>query len=164
MRLNLLLVFFLPVLALAGAGSPLPHDEKGRPIIYSFGKTPVIMVSDYGVMVERCEQDKDEICFYLASRNPESVHSFSRWRWDEFLEAIGQLPKGSKLKIYQKCLLPSFYEFYPVHEQFAETLATECRNRGIVLLYGNKEMPNLTCTCEKPPNKGLNPTRARDAR
>lgn len=81
--------------------------------------------------------------FVLAAKRKNSVREFTNY--NDFLGALSELPKGSTLTIYDRCLMPRFYDFYPVHEELYEKFSRDCRKRGIKIA---KE-PRITCTCEE---------------
>lgn len=80
--------------------------------------------------------------FVLANKSTESVREFTSY--DEYLEALSEIPKGSTLNIYDRCQMPRFYDFYPVHQELYRKFSRDCRKLGLKLA---KE-PQITCTCE----------------
>jgi len=119
-------------------------DATGKLIIHVFeseshDSLPVHLSTDYGVMMFRGD---DGWCrFTLASKATKSVREFTNY--DAYLGALTELPKGSTLCIYDRCLVPTFYDFYPVHTALYQKFLRDCRKRGLNVA---KE-PKITCTC-----------------
>lgn len=119
-------------------------DNTGNLVIHVFESEshdalPVHLSSDYGVMMFRAGDGWSR--FTLASRATRSVREFTDY--DAYLEALSKLPKGSTLCIYDRCLVPRFYDFYPVHTELYQKFLRDCRKRGLNVA---KE-PRITCTC-----------------
>jgi hypothetical protein len=118
-------------------------DARGNLILHVFGaakgeERPAALVSDYGVVLCR---SGDWVLFVLADRARQRVHEFTSYR--DFEEALAALPKGSEITIYDRCLLPEFYDFYPVHEELGEKFRRACAERGLKVA----EDARITCTC-----------------
>ena len=154
----LLLAFlcFALVLNSSAADKPLSNpaigttDATGKLVIHVFNadsKLPqaVHLSTDFGVMMFRAD---DGWCrFTLAAKTTNSVREFTNY--NDYLNALSELPKGSTLTIYDRCLMPLFYDFYPVHAELYQKFTRECRKRGLNIA---KE-PRITCTCESAESK-----------
>ena len=119
-------------------------DQIGRVILHVYdagegGKRPAPLTSDFGVVM--CRFD-GWVLFALGDRARKSVQEFTNY--DRFLEALDTVPKGSTITIYDRCLMPQFYDFYPVHVELYDKFAAECKERGLTLAKD----PNITCTCK----------------
>ena len=79
--------------------------------------------------------------FTIAEKFKNSVREFTNY--DAYLDALAELPKGSTLTIYDRCLVPQLYDCYPVHQELYQKFSRDCRKRGLKLA---KE-PKITCTC-----------------
>ncbi len=105
-------------------------------------KRPAGLTTDYGIVMCR---HADWVLFALGDRKKKTVQEFTNY--DEFLEAIEAIPKGSTITIYDRCLMPRFYDFYPVHAELYSKFKKDCKARGLTLAKD----PRITCTCEEPP-------------
>lgn len=125
------------------------RDARGNLILHVFGaakgeERPAALVSDYGIVLCR---SRDWVLFVLADRAKQRVHEFTSYR--DFEEALAALPKGSEITIYDRCLLPEFYDFYPVHEELGEKFRRACAERG--LKVAEDARTTCTCTAAAPP-------------
>lgn len=119
-------------------------DATGALIIHVFGadsKRParVHLSTPYGIMMFRAAGGGARFTF--ADQAKKSVREFDDY--DDLLSALAQLPKGSTLTIYDRCTVPLFYDFYPVHQELSDKFSRDCRKRGLKVSNENK----LTCTC-----------------
>jgi hypothetical protein len=132
------------------AETPLSHpdvgttDGSGSLVIHVFNadsKEPVSvrLKTDYGVMMFRTNDGW--VRFVLANKAKNSVREFTNY--NAYLAALSELPKGSTLCIYDRCLMPTFYDFYPVHEELYAKFSRECRERGLKIA----REPKIVCTC-----------------
>ena len=122
-------------------------DAAGRVILHVFNagegrKRPAGLATDYGIVMCR---HADWVLFALGDRKKKSVQEFTNY--DDFLEAVEAIPKGSAITIYDRCLMPRFYDFYPVHAELYSKFKKDCKARGLTLAKD----PRITCTCEEPP-------------
>lgn len=154
------LPWILPLLLLsmmAGAGDeakkshPLvgTADARGNLILHVFSAgmgedRPAALVSDYGVVLCR---SRDWVLFVLADRARQRVLEFTNY--GDFENALASLPKGSEVTVYDRCLLPEFYDFYPVHEELGQKFRRTCARRGLKVAEDNRTI--CTCTAAAPP-------------
>lgn len=122
-------------------------DANGRVIVHVFNagegrKRPAALTTGYGIVMCR---HADWVLFALGDRAKKSVQEFTNY--DDFLEALKAIPKKSTITIYDRCLMPRFYDFYPVHEELYSKFKKDCKAMGLVLAKD----PRITCTCEEPP-------------
>jgi hypothetical protein len=120
-------------------------DPSGRLILHVFtseGAEPILvpLSSDYGIMMFRAT---DGARFTLADRRSGSVREFTNY--DHFLKALSALPKGSTLHVYDRCTVPLFMDFYPVHKELYRKFRTDARGRSLNISAESK----ITCTCEQ---------------
>jgi hypothetical protein len=142
-----IIALFLVALLLAARGAePSQSDARvgttdtdGRIIIHVFDGCPAHLSSDFGIVM--CHAADGWVRFTLARKAQKSVREFSNY--NNFLEALAELPKGSVLTIYDRCSVPLFYDFYPVHQELHQKFSRDCRKRGLKLA----EDPRITCTC-----------------
>lgn len=148
------LPWFLPLLLLgmmAGADDeakkshPLVGtvDARGNLILHVFSAAkgedrPAALVTDYGVVLCR---SRDWVLFVLADRAKQRVFEFTNY--GDFEKALAALPKGSEITVYDRCLLPEFYDFYPVHKELGRKFRRACGQRGLMVADDNR----ITCTC-----------------
>ncbi len=154
------LPWILPLLLLcmmAGAGDeakkshPLVGtvDARGNLILHVFSAAkgddrPAALVSDYGVVLCR---SRDWVLFVLADRARQRVVEFTTY--GDFEKALAGLPKGSEVTVYDRCLLPEFYDFYPVHEELGQKFRRTCAQRELKVAEDNRTI--CTCTAAGPP-------------
>jgi hypothetical protein len=128
-------------------------DANGRVIVHVFNagegrKRPAALATDYGIVMCR---HADWVLFALGDRAKQSVQEFMNY--DDFLEALKAIPKKSTITIYDRCLMPTFYDFYPVHEELYDKFKKDCKDRGLKVAGDSK----ITCTCPdaalEPPKK-----------
>jgi hypothetical protein len=152
-------VFHLAMILLAGGISPvLAEDEKlsdpiigtadtsGNLALHVFGsgaRNPNIarLTTDYGIVM--CHRKDGGALFVLGDRARKTVREFSNY--ERFVDALGELPPDSVITIYDRCLMPGFYDFYPVHFELYKKFKKDCAEKGLKIA---KE-PKLTCTCEE---------------
>jgi hypothetical protein len=120
-------------------------DGRGKLVSHVFESEsrdarPVHLSTDYGVMMFRAADGWSR--FTLASKSTNSVREFTNY--NAYLEALSALPKGSTLCIYDRCLVPTFYDFYPVHDELYRKFLRDCRKRGLNIAKEQK----TTCTCK----------------
>lgn len=118
-------------------------DSQGRLIIYVYKGTspasiPVPLRSDYGVMMYR---KGGEPHFLLAERKSKKL--LDRTDYNAFLDDLQKLPSGTEISIYDRCTVPHFYDFYPVHRELAEKFAAFCEKHHLKI----DEESKITCTC-----------------
>lgn len=123
-------------------------DASGRLALHVFSPgaaNPAIarLSTDYGVVM--CRRQDGWVLFALGEREKKSVREFSNY--DAFLGALDEVPKGSTITIYDRCLMPTFYDFYPVHSELWKKFRKNCEQRGLKLA----EEPKITCTCKEAP-------------
>lgn len=119
-------------------------DAEGNLALHVFSpgaKRPDIarLTTDYGVVM--CRAKDGWVLFVLGDRAKKSVREFSNY--NEFLSALDELPKEATLTIYDRCLMPVFYDFYPVHAELRRKFEKACEKRSLKVA---KE-PKITCTC-----------------
>src|ERR1043165_5112562 len=143
-----LAVFLLPRIdgAQVALSDPLvgTTDNSGKLIIHVYtaegaDPIPVPLETEYGVMMFHGRNGSAR--FLLANRQRASVREFTNY--NEFLAALSEEPKASVLHIYDRCTVPQFYDFYPVHEELYEKFRTDCRKRSLKIAPS----PKITCTC-----------------
>lgn len=141
-------VFFLPRLngAPVAPSDPLvgTTDNSGKVIIHVYtadGADPISVPldTDYGVMLFRARAGSAR--FLLAERPNSSAREFTNYA--DFLAALSKLPRASVLHIYDRCLVPRFSDFYPVHQELYEKFRADCRKRSLKIAPNSK----ITCTC-----------------
>lgn len=128
-------------------------DASGQVILHVFdagegSKRPAALASDYGIVMCR---HADWVLFALGDRAKKTVQEFTNY--EEFMDALKAIPKGSIITIYDRCLMPTFYDFYPVHEELYNKFKKACKGMGLKVAEDSK----ITCTCEEvapePPKK-----------
>lgn len=122
-------------------------DDSGNVILHVFDagegdKRPAALSSDYGIVMCR---SGDWVLFALGDRAKKTVQEFTNY--DRFLEALKALPKGATITIYDRCQVPRFYDFYPVHQELYQKFGKASKKMGLKIA----EDPNITCTCEEAP-------------
>ena len=142
-------VYLLPRVsgALVAPSDPLvgTTDSSGKLIIHVYtaegaDPIPVPLDTDYGIMMFR---PSDGACFTLADRRSETVREFTNY--DHFLKALSALPKSSTLHVYDRCTVPLFMDFYPVHKELYQKFRKDARERALKISPESK----ITCTCEQ---------------
>ena len=123
-------------------------NSEGIVILHVFddghgGKRNATLTTDYGIVM--CRRPDGWVLFALGDRAKRSVQEFSNY--DKYIEAIAALPKGSTLTIYDRCLMPRFYDFYPVHYELYKKFKKDCNKKGLKIAAD----PRITCTCEEAP-------------
>jgi hypothetical protein len=116
-------------------------DTTGKLVIHVFYGNRAHLSTDYGVVM--CRSADNWVLFTIADKAKNSVREFSNY--DDYLAALSELPKGSTLTIYDRCLMPQFYDFYPMHHELYQKFSRDCHKRGLKLA---KE-PKITCTCKE---------------
>lgn len=114
-------------------------DATGKLVVHVFDGNRAHLSTDYGVVM--CHSADGWVRFTIADKAKNSVREFTNY--DSYLTALSDLPKGGTLTIYDRCLMPKFYDFYPMHEELYQKFSRDCRKRGLRLA---KE-PKITCTC-----------------
>ena len=97
------------------------------------------LTTDYGVVLYRSEEHG--AMFVLGDRARKSVREFGYY--PDFVKALGELPPRSVVTIYDRCTVPRFYDFYPVHEEMHFKLARDCAAKKLRIA----SIPKITCTC-----------------
>jgi hypothetical protein len=124
-------------------------DARGNLILHVFSAgmgedRPAALVSDYGVVLCR---SRDWVLFVMADRARQRVLEFTTY--GDFEKALASLPKGSEITVYDRCLLPEFYDFYPVHEELGQKFRRTCTQRGLKVAEDTRT--TCTCTATAPP-------------
>lgn len=119
-------------------------DESGNLALHVFcpgEKEPCVarLTTDYGVVMYRDNQRG--ALFVLGDRARKTVREFGYY--PDFVKALGELPPGSAVTLYDRCTVPHFYDFYPVNEEMYEKFSGDCAAQGVRIADGQK----LTCTC-----------------
>jgi len=121
----------------------LPDDQERVTLHvlkrYKGGEVPVTLRTPFGVMMVRDEHGAAH--FILGKHSDKSRQDFTSY--EDFLEALGALPKKSVITIHDRCLMPQFYDFYPVHEELLEKFEKDCKKMGLKVT----EYPVIFCTC-----------------
>ncbi len=138
-------IFILSSVSLGAAEKKIcvegSKDENGNLVIYCFDSaSPAVLTTDYGVVMYR--DDKCMPKFILADRKAGSSKTFESY--DEFTDVLGTLSKGSLLHVYDRCTVPHFYDFYPLHEELMEKFLKDARRVHVKV---SKE-PVIICTCK----------------
>ncbi len=148
--ITILAVFFLPRLngAQVTPSDPLvgTTDNSGKLIIHVYtaeGADPISvpLETDYGVMLFHARDGSAR--FLLAERHKASAREFTNYA--DFLTALSKLPRASVLHIYNRCTVPLFSDFYPVHQELYQKFRADCRKRSLKIAPN----PKITCTCEQ---------------
>lgn len=118
-------------------------DESGDVVLHVFcpgEKDPCVarLTTDYGVVIYR--DSKRGAQFALGDRAGRTVREFGYY--PDFVKALGELPRGSAVTVYDRCTVPHFYDFYPVNEEMCEKFSRDCAAKGLKIAG-----QNLTCTC-----------------
>lgn len=119
-------------------------DGSGNLVLHVFSpgaKIPDVacLMTDYGVVLYQSREHG--AIFVLGDRAKKSVREFGSYA--EFVEALGELPPKSVVTIYDRCTVPRFYDFYPVHEELFFKFERDCTAKGVRIA----NMPKITCTC-----------------
>jgi hypothetical protein len=119
-------------------------DASGSLVMHVFGSgsqnaRPVVLRTDYGVMMHRGIDGCGR--FILATKASSMVREFTNY--DEFIETMSELPKGSVIDIYDRCTVPVFYDFYPVHHELLVKFENDCHKHGLTITA----QPIVTCDC-----------------
>ena len=119
-------------------------DSSGDLIIHVYTAEgavpiPVPLKTDYGVMMFHARDGSAR--FLLADRRKASVREFTNY--DHFLTALSEVPGASVLHLYDRCTVPQFYDFYPVHHELYQKFRSDCRKRSLKIAPD----PKITCTC-----------------
>lgn len=120
------------------------RDSSGNLIIHVYtaeGADPISvpLETDYGVMLFHTRDGW--VRFLLADRRKASVREFTNYA--DYLAALSELPRASVLHIYDRCTVPMFYDFYPVHQELYQKFRADCRKRSLKIAAD----PKITCTC-----------------
>jgi hypothetical protein len=121
-------------------------DASGNLALHVFSpgaKNPNVarLTTDYGVLM--CRGKDGWALFVLGDKAKKTVREFSNY--ERFIEAQGELPPDSVITIYDRCLMPRFYEFYPVHYELFKKFRRDCGEKGLIIAKD----PKLTCTCQE---------------
>ncbi|WP_395749732.1 hypothetical protein [Prosthecobacter sp.] len=121
-------------------------DASGALVLHVFSpgmRNPNVarLTTDYGVVLYRSREKG--ATFVLGDRGKNSVREFGDY--SDFVKALGELPSGSVITIYDRCQMPRFFDFYPVHQAMYRMFANDCAKRGLKLA----EHPKITCTCSE---------------
>ncbi len=148
-----MLVFSVPSLAIdcvplklsSDASQLVTYNEDGKLIIHVFDqlksgkKFPVVLKREYGIMVFNEGTALKPIGRYeLSSQNENSIQIFNSF--NELKTALSKLPKNSKIDLYDKCTVPTFYGLINFQE---EELIKYCKDSGLNI-SGQRF---ITCTC-----------------
>ena len=101
---------------------------------------PVLLKTPYGVMVLRDEEGTAH--FILGNQSDRSRQDFTYY--ENFLEALRTLPKGSVVTLYDKCTVSHFTDFHPMEWEFEKKLQKDCKKAGMRIAKD----PVITCNCE----------------
>lgn len=122
------------------------QNEQGNLIIHCFyGTIPVLLTTDCGFLVSRNQYGTPQ--FVLARRDLKQVQTFESW--DDLLDTVRALPKRSTIHIYDRCTVPPFYSFYPLHQEFLAKVKKDFRRAGVLVA----EPHIMTCTCDDSGSK-----------
>jgi hypothetical protein len=118
-------------------------DATGKLVIHVFdpqSKRParVHLSTEYGVLLFR---NNNGVRFAIAEQAGNSVREFDIY--EDYLKALATLPKGSTLTVYDRCTVPLFYDFYPLHQEMYQKFTRDCRKRGLKVAKEEK----IICTC-----------------
>lgn len=119
-------------------------DGSGNLVLHVFSpgsKIPDVacLTTNYGVVMY---QSRDHgAMFVLGDRAKKSVREFGSYA--DFVEALGELPPRSVVTIYDRCTVPRFYGFYPMHEELYFKFKRDCAAKKVRIA----DMPKITCTC-----------------
>ncbi len=148
--LSLILIFFCIIIFSCKITEVETHEKgelnkNGILIIHVFkqlksGKEiPVILKDDYGIMIFNEGDESNPIARYELSKQKENtILEFENF--DNLLKSISNLPKGSKIAIYDKCTIPTYYGLKSFSE---EKLVNFCIELELVIADHRK----ITCTC-----------------
>ncbi len=119
-------------------------DDSGNLVLHVFSqgaKNPNVahLTTDYGVVMHR-SRDRGAL-FVLGDRAQKSVREFGSYA--DFVIALGELPPRSVVTIYDRCQMPRFFDFYPVHEELYFKFERDCAAKGVRIA----DEPKITCTC-----------------
>lgn len=119
-------------------------DESGNMVLHVFcpgEKDPCVarLVTDYGVVI--CRDNQRGALFVLGDRARKTVREFGSY--PDFAQALGELPPGSVVAIYDRCTVPRFYDFYPVHVELYKKFSRHCAAKEVKIA----DLPQITCTC-----------------
>lgn len=120
-------------------------NEEGKLIIHVFSRLksdepiPVILRNDYGIMIFNEGDESNPIARYeLSDQKARSIEMFRTY--DELKTALSKIPKNSKIDIYDKCTVPTFYGLNNFSEK---DLINYCRSLGLII----SDRRFITCTC-----------------
>lgn len=119
-------------------------DDSGDLVLHVFSpgaKNPDVasLTTNYGVVMYWSREHGAR--FVLGDRARKSVREFGRY--EDFVAALGELPPRSVVTIYDRCTVPSFYGFYPMHEELYLKFKRDCAAKRVRVA----DMPKITCTC-----------------
>lgn len=115
-------------------------DGTGRLVLHVFGASTIVhLAADYGIVM--CRRANGDPLFVIGDKAKNTVREFSGY--SEFLAAPDDVPADSLLTIHDRCLMPRFHDFYPVHFELYKKFRRECGERGLKLSKEDK----IVCTC-----------------
>ena len=119
-------------------------DASGNLAIHVFSpgaKNPNVarLTTDYGIVM--CHSKDGWVLFVLADKAKKTVKEFTNYT--TFLAALDEVPPDSVMTIYDRCSVPQFYDFYPVHFELYKKFRRDCGERGLKIAKD----PKITCTC-----------------
>jgi len=129
------------------------YDASGQVILHVFDagegrKRPAALTTEFGIVMCR---HADWVLFALGDRAKKTVQEFTNY--EDFTAALRAIPKGSTITIYDRCLMPTFYDFYPVHVELYDKFKRACKKGGLKVAEDSK----IICTCPdaapEPPKK-----------
>jgi hypothetical protein len=100
---------------------------------------PVALLREYGIMIFNIGDETNPIARYeLSKQSEKKILVFENY--EDLLLALSELPKGSKIDIYDKCTVPIYYGL----KDFSEKKLVEyCKQHGLDI----SKHRNITCTC-----------------
>jgi hypothetical protein len=121
-------------------------DKQGQLIMHvldagTAAETIVPLRSDFGIMM--CRMPDSGALFVIGNKAKASIQEFTNY--DDFLAALDEVPVDSVLTIHDRCLMPQFHDFYPVHFELLKKFRRECGERGLRIAKEDK----IFCTCKE---------------
>jgi hypothetical protein len=120
-------------------------NDDGKLIIHVFSrlksdnKIPVVLQNDYGIMIFNEGDESNPVARYeLSDQKSRTIKTFRAY--DELKTALSKIPKNSKIDIYDKCCVPTFYGLKDFSE---EDLINFCKSSGLII----SDRRFITCTC-----------------
>lgn len=120
-------------------------DATGQLVLHVFGAntespTVVHLSTEYGIMM--CRRENGDCLFVIGDKAKNSVQEFSSYT--NFLSALDDVTAGGVLTIYDRCTVPLFYDYYPVHSELYKKFRRECEKRGLKFAKNDE----IVCTCK----------------